>query len=176
MLLFRETVMPWITPLIILLTFVFFIPIQTHLFEGIKVFGVKPDLGFVLSYLAGLTWGGQRGLFLGLVLGGLQDFFSVGNFGPNFFLKGLIGFSAGLSETFFIYFALPTHFVVSFFVSLLHDLIGTLFLYGILDGLMVLSWSMIGRALYNSVITTGVLFFLSRRLQSGDLWINGVSK
>ena len=168
--------MTWVSPFIILLTVSFFIPIQTHLFEGIRILGVKPDLGFILSYLIGLAWGKERGLFMGLVLGGLQDFFSIGNIGPNFFLNGLIGFCAGLLETFFIYFSLRAHSIVSVVASLLHDLIGAIFFYGIFDDLMAFSWSMIGRALYNGIITTGLLSLLSRRLQSGEPWIDKVAR
>jgi cell shape-determining protein MreD len=129
-----------------------------------------------LSYLIGLAWGKERGLFLGILFGGLQDLFSIGVIGPNCLLKGLVGFGAGLLETFFIYFSLRAHSFVSFFASLLHDLIGALFFYGIFNGLTVLSWSTIGRAVYNCVITTGLLFVLSRKLHSGDPWIDKISR
>jgi len=167
---------PAVPPLIMLLVVIFFIPIQTYLFEGISILGVKPDLGFILSYLMGLAWGRTRGLLWGILFGGLQDLFSMGVIGPHCLLKGLIGLSAGLLETFYIYLSLRAHAFVSFLASLLHELIGVIFFYGVLNGLMTLSWLTIGHALYNCVIITGLFFLLSRPLGRGHSWIDRGSR
>jgi len=167
---------PTFSPWIMLLVVIFFIPIQTNLFEGMSILGVKPDLGFILSYLIGLAWGRTRGLLWGILFGGLQDIFSIGAIGPHCLLKGLIGLGAGLLETFYIYLSLRAHTLVSFLASLLHELIGVIFFYGTLNGLMALSWFTIGHALYNCAITTGLLFILSRPLGTGHSWINKGSR
>jgi len=165
-----------VSPLVILVVLIMFIPVQTHLFEAISIWGIKPDLGFILSYLIGLAWGRERGLFYGMLFGGLQDLFSMGVIGPHCLLKGLIGFCAGLLETFYIYFSLRSHSLASFLASLFHDFVGVIFFYGLFDGLMALSWSTIGRALYNGLITVGLISLLSRPLHSGGLWIDKASR
>jgi cell shape-determining protein MreD len=153
----------WLYPLFILSIFIFFIPTQTLLLETIKIGSVKPDLGLILSYLVGLGWGRNRGLFWGLLFGGFQDFFSMGSMGPHLFLKGLIGFGTGLLETFFLYFSLQAHAIVVFLISLMHDFLGEIFFHGTDGGLVGISYGMLGRGIYNSAIVIAILFIVLRQ-------------
>jgi len=153
----------WLYPLFIVSVFIFFIPVQTLLLETIKIGGVKPDIGLVLAYLIGLGWGRNRGLLFGFLLGGFQDFFSTGLVGPHFLFKGLIGFGTGLLETFFLYFSLQAHAVVSFIISLLHDLMGEILFHGAGGSLVGVSYAMLGRALYNCSIVMAVLFLVLKQ-------------
>jgi rod shape-determining protein MreD len=166
----------WLYPLFILSIFIFFVPIQTLLLEGVKIGGVKPDLGLVLAYLIGLGWGRNRGLFWGLLLGGFQDFFSMGVVGPHFFFKGLIGFGTGLLETFFLYFSLQAHAIVVFLISLLHDLMGEILFHGANGSLMGVSYAMLGRGLYNCAIVMAILCLVLKQARLEEFLIDKGSR
>jgi rod shape-determining protein MreD len=153
----------WLYPLFIFSVFIFFVPTQTLLLETIRIGSVKPDLGLIMAYLIGLGWGRNRGLFWGLLFGGFQDFFSIGSIGPHFFFKGIIGFGTGLLETFFLYFSLQAHAIVVFLISLLHDLLGEILFHGASGSLMGVSYTMLGRALYNSSIVIAILFLVLKQ-------------
>lgn len=82
----------WAT--IILLTFI----IQGRL----SLFGVTPNFTFVLAYYAGIREGGVKGLFLGSIIGAVEDSLSGALLGPHLLSKGLVGyFSSFLSGSFF---------------------------------------------------------------------------
>ena len=172
----KTTSLRWLYPLFIFSIFIFFVPTQTLLLETIKVGGVKPDLGLILSYLIGLGWGRNRGLFWGLLFGGFQDFFSIGTVGPHFFFKGLIGFGTGLLETFFLYFSLQAHAIVVFLISLLHDLLGKVLFHGANGGLMGVSYSMLGRGLYNSIIVIAILFLVLKQSRLEEFLVDKGSR
>ncbi len=161
----------WLYPLFIFSIFVFFVPIQTLLLETVKIGGVKPDLGLVLAYLIGLGWGRNQGLFWGLLLGGFQDFFSIGFVGPHLILKGLIGFGTGLLETFFLYFSLQAHAIVIFLISLVHDLLGEILFHGANGSLMGISYAMLGRAFYNCSIVMAILFLVLKQARLEEFLI-----
>ncbi len=159
---YKEIMENWFFPTCIVLLFLFFIPIQTYFLEAIKIGGIKPDLGLILSYLIGLAWGKERGLLGGLLLGGLQDFFSVGTLGLHTAFKGFIGFWTGFLDSFFLYFSLQSHAFTIFFLSLFHDLLGELILHGTDPGLTIASFTMIWRGLYNCALTMIILFIFLR--------------
>ncbi|MEK7286631.1 MAG: hypothetical protein AAB035_04960 [Nitrospirota bacterium] len=160
----------WLYPLFIFSIFIFFVPIQTLILEAIKINGVKPDMGLILAYLIGLGWGKNQGLFWGALLGGFQDLFSTGTIGPHLLLNGLIGFGTGLLETFFVYFSLHIHAVIMFAVSLLRDLSGTLFSH---DTWSDVSYEMLGRGLYNSVVVLAILFLILKQRHFEEFLIKG---
>ncbi len=164
--------MKWLYPFVFLFGFLFFIPVQTLLLETIEMGGIKPDLGLILSYLIGLAWGRGRGLLCGLLLGGLQDYFAVGHLGLHCAFKGLIGFWIGFLETFFIYFSLQAHAFVIFSLSLIHDLLGEIILHGIDRGIIIASFTLVWRGLYNSLLTMAILYILlMRQPRSRESWI-----
>lgn len=153
----------WLYPIFIFSILILFVPAQTLLLESVKIGGVKPDIGLVLAYLIGLGWGRNRGLFWGLLLGGLQDFFSIGSVGPHCLFKGLIGFGTGLLETFFLYFSLQAHAIVVFLISLLHDLLGEILFHSANGDLIGVSYAMLGRGIYNCSIVMAILFLVLKQ-------------
>jgi len=159
----KTSSLKWLYPIFIFSIFIFFIPMQTLLLEPFKFGGIKPDLGLILSYLIGLGWGRNRGLFWGLLLGGVQDLFSIGFVGPHLVFKGLIGFGTGLLETFFLYFSLQAHAIVVFLISLIHDLLGEILFHGESYSLMGISYGMLGRGVYNSVIVMAIIFLVLKQ-------------
>jgi rod shape-determining protein MreD len=79
---------------IILLTFI--------LQRRLSLFGVAPNLTFVLVYYAGIREGGFSGIILGSLVGSIEDSLSGAFFGPHFLSKGLVGyFSSFMSGSFF---------------------------------------------------------------------------
>jgi rod shape-determining protein MreD len=58
----------------------------------VSVLGVTPDLTAVLAYYAGMRLGETRGLFAGMLFGGLQDVLAQSIVGPNLLGKGAVGF------------------------------------------------------------------------------------
>jgi len=161
-------------PILIVFMFVFFVPIQSFLLEGIRIGDVKPDLGLILAYGIGFTWGGTKGLLFGLIFGGLQDFFSVGRLGLHCILKGLVGFGTGLLEIVVIHFPLQTHFVFMFMISLLHDMSGEFFLHGMAYDLVSESFYLVGRGLYNGILAVVLLLFLSKQTTSKSSWMESI--
>ncbi|MEK7702967.1 MAG: hypothetical protein AAB317_03290 [Nitrospirota bacterium] len=164
----------WLYPLFITSIFIFFVPIQTLLLEAIKIGGVKPDLGLILAYLIGLGWGKNQGLFWGLLLGGFQDLFSIGSLGPYLLSNGLIGFGAGLLETFFVYFSLHIHAIIVFVISILRDLAGELFFHPMDSEYAWVSYAMLGRGLYNCMIVMAILFLVLKQKHFEDFLVKGL--
>jgi rod shape-determining protein MreD len=79
---------------IILLTFI--------LQRRLSLFGVAPNLTFILVYYIGLREGGYRGIILGSVIGSIEDSLSGAFLGPYFLSKGLVGYFASyMSGSFF---------------------------------------------------------------------------
>jgi len=79
---------------IILLTFI--------LQRRLSLFGIAPNLTFVLVYYAGIREGGFLGIILGSLVGSIEDSLSGAFFGPHFLSKGLVGyFSSFMSGSFF---------------------------------------------------------------------------
>ena len=79
---------------IILLTFI--------LQRRLSLFGVAPNLTFILVYYIGLREGGSWGIILGSFIGSIEDSLSGAFLGPYFLSKGLVGyFSSFMSGSFF---------------------------------------------------------------------------
>jgi rod shape-determining protein MreD len=154
----------WFTRIVI---FLFFIPVQTLLLEPLKMGGVKPDLALLLAFMHGWAFGEMNGLFWGLALGGLLDLFSIGFLGINFVLKGIIGLFAGIFGKTLINLPIWGNGLIIFFISYLHDLIGTLLLRGSEENgfTMVIMGRIFVRALYNGLLAT-VLFYAFLRIKN----------
>lgn len=75
----------------------------TLIIQGrLSLFDVTPNFTSVLAYYAGIREGGMRGLFLGSIIGTVEDSLSGTFLGPNLLSKGLVGyFSSFMSGSFF---------------------------------------------------------------------------
>lgn len=145
--------------------FLFLIPVQTLLLEKIRIGGIKPDLALVLVYCLSWADGEVHGLLWGLALGGVIDLFSIGLLGVNFILKTTVGFTIGMLGRSFLNLSLLWNALIFFFISLLHDFIGTLLVEGMREGglFFKVQHDLFGRALYNSLFAIGLLFLFSKR-------------
>jgi rod shape-determining protein MreD len=86
------TYMLWI----VIILFTFFIE------ERISIFHVSPNFTVLLVYYVGIRKGGTEGLFLGSIIGAIQDSISSAFLGPNLLSKGIVGyFSSFMSGSFF---------------------------------------------------------------------------
>lgn len=75
----------------------------TFFIEGrISIFHVAPNFAALLVYYAGIRKGELEGLFLGSIVGTVEDSLSGTFLGPNLLSKGIIGyFSSFMSGSFF---------------------------------------------------------------------------
>jgi len=70
--------------------------------ERISIFHVAPNFAALLVYYAGIRKGELEGLFLGSIVGTVEDSLSGTFLGPNLLSKGIIGFfSSFMSGSFF---------------------------------------------------------------------------
>ncbi len=70
--------------------------------ERISIFHVAPNFAALLVYYAGIRKGELEGLFLGSIVGAVEDSLSGTFLGPNLLSKGIIGyFSSFMSGSFF---------------------------------------------------------------------------
>lgn len=154
--------MKWFLRISILL---FLIPVQTLLLEKIQFAGIKPDLALILVYCFSWAKGEIHGLLWGVALGGMIDLFSIGLLGVNFILKTTIGFTIGMLGRSFLNLSLLWNVLIFFFISLLHDFLGTLLVEGMREGgfFLTVRPDMLGRAFYNSLFAMGLLFLFSKR-------------
>ncbi len=138
------------------------IPLQTVFLEKIQIAGVKPDIALVFIFVQGWVWGKRSGFFWGLVLGGMIDLFSTGIIGPAFVIKGLVGIIAGMLGKSFLHLSLQGYVILFLIISLLHDLSGIVFLYGLgTEELMpLLTGKVLIRAIYNAVIAIAAILIV----------------
>lgn len=73
------------------------VPIQAVLLPHVSVWGVKPDLGFIVVCLVGLFGGEFEGLMVGLALGWIMSLFSAEDLIAGMVAKGGVGYVAGLA-------------------------------------------------------------------------------
>ena len=70
--------------------------------ERISIFHVAPNLTVALVYYAGIRKGEVEGLFLGSIIGTIEDSLSGEFLGPNLLSKGMVGyFSSFMFGSFF---------------------------------------------------------------------------
>ncbi len=72
------------------------VPIQVTLLPHVSPWGIRPDLCLVATCLTGFLGGKNKGIWLGLGLGFIQDLFSGGAGIINLLTKGIVGFLSGL--------------------------------------------------------------------------------
>ena len=77
----------------------------TFIIQGsVSIFDVTPNLTVVLAYYAGIRKKDVRGMFLGSLIGIIEDSLSGTLLGPNLLSKGLVGyFSSFVYSRFFIW-------------------------------------------------------------------------
>ena len=75
----------------------------TFFIEGrISILDVAPNFTALLVYYVGIRKGGTEGLFLGSIIGAIQDSISSAFLGTNLLSKGIVGyFSSFMSGSFF---------------------------------------------------------------------------
>jgi hypothetical protein len=79
------------------------VPIQSIFLPHMSVWGVMPDLGFIMVCLVGLFGGELEGLLVGLALGWVMSLFSAGDLFASMVTKGGIGYLAGLAGRHVVY-------------------------------------------------------------------------
>lgn len=96
------------------------VPIQSFILGR---FGfVKPDLSLLVVFFAGLLFGEEEGVAIGVFLGFVLDIFYGGILGINFFSKGVIGYISGSIGRHFLN-NNPMFNIISIFILSLVDLL-----------------------------------------------------
>ena len=113
------------------LIFIFFTVLETNIFNGLKIFGAKPNLIISLAIAAAVTENERYAAVLGLIVGFITDS-SVGS--PFFFSGVYYFFAAYLSSVIAkIYFAksLPTMILIILPVCAVREVFNMFYLIGI---------------------------------------------
>jgi rod shape-determining protein MreD len=158
--------------LIYLFVFLLIVPVQATLLPRFSFFGAVPDFGLIAVYLIGFRFGEMDGVLMGMSIGFVLDFFSVGVLGVNFLLRSAVGLGAGLLGRAFMDMTLPVNFAIVFLVSLVQDLVAYLLLNLVseLQGIFYLfGHSLLPRALYTAGVATFCFYFLGRRSKLGGI-------
>ncbi|SVC48846.1 uncharacterized protein METZ01_LOCUS301700 [marine metagenome] len=80
---------------LVLLSFI----VQTTIAEDLALFGVRPDLIFIILVFMSLAYGSTTGMIFGFSAGLLQDFYEpASNLGLNALCKSLVCFGIGLGK------------------------------------------------------------------------------
>ncbi len=79
------------------------VPIQSVLLPLASLWGVAPDLSFIVVCLVGLFGGELEGLFVGLALGWIMSLFSAQSLIVSMITKGGMGYVAGLAGRHVVY-------------------------------------------------------------------------
>lgn len=159
-----------------ILIFLILIPVQTVFLEKVKIAGVKPDIALVFVFVQGWIFGRKQGGIWGLALGGLIDLFSTGVLGLALFLKGFVGVIAGGLGKSFLQFSLHSYVLFFVVISLLHDVVGILFLHGL--SVEILKSGLMGeifmRAIYNTLLAiVAILIIWEKFDQEGKFEYGG---
>ena len=89
--------MTWLPRLRLGLLIVAVVVLQTTVFSaGLRVFGVTPDLGLVLTVAVACSWGPERGAVFGFVTGLAVDLFLSTPLGVSALSFALVGYGAGI--------------------------------------------------------------------------------
>ena len=83
---------------LIIIIFLIIYFLQANVFNGFKIFNVKPNLFIIFAMLIGLFLGREYGFIWGVVLGLILDLFIGRNIGTNSISLGIVGFMAGVLE------------------------------------------------------------------------------
>ncbi|UCE80027.1 MAG: rod shape-determining protein MreD [Nitrospiraceae bacterium] len=60
----------------------------------LSLLGVSPNLTVLLAYFAGIRYGNTKGLFIGALIGAIEDSVSSSFLGPHMLSKGIVGYAA----------------------------------------------------------------------------------
>lgn len=60
----------------------------------ISLLSVAPNITALLAYYAGIKYGQNKGIFIGLLIGAIEDSLASPILGPNMLGKGIVGFSS----------------------------------------------------------------------------------
>lgn len=60
----------------------------------LSLLGVSPNLTALLAYFAGIRYGKTQGLFIGALIGAIEDSVSSSILGPHMLSKGIVGYTA----------------------------------------------------------------------------------
>lgn len=152
-------------PLILL----FFVPLQSILMTSISLNGIKPDLGLIVVFFAGLVYGEVDGILLGLTIGLLMDLFSGGPLGPNVVSKTVIGWSSGMVCKTLLnvnaFFTLGSVFCLSLLNGVLSFLL-VLLITGGWGFWASVRWVILPEALYDALLATALFLFASRSIEA----------
>lgn len=89
---------------LLLVTFIAgLVPVQSVLLPHASVWGVMPDIGFIVVCLVGLFGGELEGLLAGLALGWIMNLFSAADLTAGMVTKGAVGYLAGLAGRHVVY-------------------------------------------------------------------------
>ncbi|MEW6674512.1 MAG: hypothetical protein AB1348_00570 [Nitrospirota bacterium] len=109
----------------------------TFLIQGkVSLFDIPPNFTSVLAYYAGIRNGETKGMFLGSLIGIIEDSLSATFLGPSLLSKGLVGyFSSFMSGSFFRW--TPLLGIIGISILTLVDSIVVLISRGIFDRMPV---------------------------------------
>lgn len=60
----------------------------------LSLLGVSPNITILLAYFAGIRYGTSKGLFIGALIGAVEDSVSSLFLGPHMLSKGIVGYAA----------------------------------------------------------------------------------
>jgi len=146
------------------------VPVQALLLPNLTLFGASPDLALIAIYLIGFHFGEFDGVFMGMALGFLLDFFSVGALGVNFLLCSAVGLTAGLLGRFFLGMGLAVNFAIVFLISLVQDGAAYLLLNLVSEVggfFSAFTGHLLLQAGYTAALATVLFHFFGRRLPQG---------
>lgn len=138
---------------------------QATLSSWLVVLDIFPDLCLVVACLAGFLSNEYKGLWIGLIIGLLQDLLTPGSIGINMILKGLAGTLAGVTTHTVSTVTAPAAMIVTLIISIGCGLASLIVAYPTLNGseaFYAVSQILIPQALYHSILATGILWFIYR--------------
>lgn len=109
-----------------------FVVLQSTILKGLRIFGVTPDIGFIIFLFTSVRQGSLRAEITGFSTGLIQDFLSAGPLGLNAFVRTLFGWLFGVFR--------GRLFLDPIFIPILMAVIGTLLKY-LLTALLLLMFS-----------------------------------
>lgn len=144
------------------------VPVQTTILHVVSLGGVRPDLCLIVTCLAGFLAGELEGMFLGLMLGFVQDLFSAGGGWLNMASKGAIGLLAGLAAKHLTRVSpkviLATLFGLSCLSSLIF-LIGLRVGEGLIDELRMVRSVLLPQAVLDATLGTSLYWLIAWRVR-----------
>ena len=160
-------ILPYIvTGVIILISLV----IQSHSsFDAIRIFGVKPDLVFIIVVYSGYSFGPITGQVTGFISGLFHDAVSNSPYGFLAFPKLTVGFIVGLIGRSVLKNNVPTIIILMLAATLVKGIITLILSYIFAQGMIsAIIDVIIPESLYNCILAPP-LFFLLDKIFRGEL-------